>query len=150
MRGMTNKALADKLVNDMRKKLINWGKTPIFVPRWMLSAKYAGFIVMGILFLLWGNTTLTLATFDLYTILWACGVIATATLSLPGSIHERFESVERWSALILGGLILTWSAAAIWRAFAEGDFSRIPGAWAVLLVGMFPMARSFGLLRTVS
>lgn len=132
----------------MRKKLISWGKTPIFVPRWMLSAKYLGFIVMGILFLLWGNVTLQLATFDLYTKFWAVGLILSAGISLPWSIHDKFEHYERWSALILAGLILTWSVAAIWRAFTEGDFSRIPGAWAVFMVGMFPMARAFGLLRT--
>lgn len=134
----------------MRKKILNWvhwWKTPIFVPRWMLSAKYSGFIIMGILFLLWGNATLQLATFDLYTTFWACGVIATAALCLPGSVHDKFESLEKWCALILGGLIMSWSVAAIWRAFAESEFSRIPGAWAVFLVGMFPLARGFGLLR---
>lgn len=134
----------------MRKKILNWvhwWKTPIFVPRWMLSAKYLGFIVMGLLFLLWGNVTLQLATFDLYTTFWACGVIATAALCLPGSVHDKFESLEKWCALILGGLIMSWSVAAIWRAFAESEFSRIPGAWAVFLVGMFPLARGFGLLR---
>ncbi len=114
----------------------------------MLSAKYAGFIVMGILFLLWGNRTLSLATFDLYTTFWAAGVIATAALCLPGSIHDRFEDLEKWSALILSGLIMSWATAAIFRAFWESELSRIPGAWAVFMVGLFPMARAFGLLRT--
>lgn len=132
----------------MRKKLISWGKTPIFVPRWMLSAKYLGFIIMGILFLLWGNVTLQLATFDLYTKFWAAGVIITAVLSVPGSIKEKYEALEKWSALILSGLIMSWSVAAIFRAFWESEFSRIPGAWAVFMVGLFPMARAFGLLKT--
>lgn len=133
----------------MRKKLISWGKTPIFVPRWMLSAKYAGFIVMGILFLLWGNVTLQLATFDLYTKFWAAGVIITAVLSLPGSIRETYESLEKWAALILSGLIMSWAVAAIFRAISESELSRIPGAWAVFLVGLFPLARGFGLLRVI-
>lgn len=134
----------------MRKKILNWvhwWETPIFVPRWMLSAKYLGFILMGLFFLLWGNVTLQLATFDLYTTFWASGVIVTSILCLPGSVHDRFEALEKWCALVLGGLIMSWAVAAIWRAFAEGDFTRIPGAWAVFLVGMFPLARGFGLLR---
>lgn len=132
----------------MRKKLITWGKTPIFVPRWLLTAKYLGFVIMGILFLLWGNATLSLATFEGYTTFWAASVILTSVLSLPGSIHEKFEPVEEWAALILSALITSWAVAAIWRAFNEAEFNRIPGAWAILLVGMLPAARAFGLLRS--
>lgn len=131
----------------MRKKLIHWAKTPIFVPRWMLSAKYIGFVVLGLFILLWGNPTLSLATFDGYTTFWAIGVMATATFSLPGSFRERYESFEKWTALILAGLVTTWSVAAIIRAVNEGTFERIPGAWAILMLGLLPAARAFGLLR---
>lgn len=139
--------LPGKLVNDMRKKLFSWGKTPIFVPRWMLSAKYAGFIVLGTLFLLWGNVTLSLATFDGYTTFWAIAVLISSVLCLPGSIDDRFEDLEKWSALVLSGFIASWAVAAGVVAVSMEELNRIPGAWAILLVGMFPAARAFGLLR---
>jgi predicted membrane channel-forming protein YqfA (hemolysin III family) len=115
----------------------------------MLSAKYLGFIILGIISLVSGGIeSINLATFDGYTFFWSYGIIISAAVAGFGSLREVWEGgIEKWGALALFSLLGVWSVAALIRAIGEGDLARVNGAVAILLLCMLPGARAFGLLR---
>lgn len=133
----------------MRHKLLRWSKTPIFVPRPVLTLKYIGFVILGIFSALAGGIeSINRATFEDYTFFWSYAVIAVSFVATVSSFREGWERhLEKWSALLLFGLLSSWSVAAVIRAFAEGDLNRVTGAFAILLLSMLPGTRAFGLLR---
>lgn len=136
----------------MRKKLItwvHWSKTPVIVPRWMLTAKYFGFIILGAFSAFSGGLrTLNVVTDELYPTLWSFGVITLGAVALVGSLREKWEChVEKWASLVLFGLLLSWAFGSMFIAFNEGDLARATGAFAILLLSMLPGVRAFSLLR---
>lgn len=132
----------------MKRRLLSWSKDPIHVPRWMLTGKYAAFVVLGILSFIGGIPSLTLATFDTYTAYWSLGLTAASFVAMIASFRKAWEPGEKWFALIVAGLLMSWAGAAIWRAAVEGDISRVAGSFAVLIVSFLPAVRAFGLLRS--
>jgi len=130
------------------RKIKQWHKDPLVIPRSLLTAKYVGFAILGFLVLLGGLPTLDLLTFEGYTAVWA-GFLTLA--SLWGSYYsfsEAGEKRERLGALAVWGLLATWAVLAIGRAlFVEPDLDRLSGAWTVVLISMLPGARAFGLLK---
>lgn len=132
----------------MKKRLLSWSKDPIHVPRWMLTLKYAAFVVLGILSFIGGIPSLTLATFDTYTAYWSIGLVVCSVIAAVLSFRKAWEPREKWFALLVAGLLLTWAGAAIWRASSEGDITRVAGAFAVLIISFLPAVRAFGLLQS--
>lgn len=132
----------------MFRKIKQWHKDPLVIPRSLLTAKYIGFAVLGILVLLGGLPTLDLLTFEGYTALW--GILLTGA-SLWGayfSLSEEGEQREKTGAYGVFVLLFTWAIAALFRAlFFEPDIDRLSGAWSVLLISMLPGVRAFGLMK---
>lgn len=132
----------------MFRKIKQWHKDPLVIPRSLLTAKYIGFAVLGVIVLLGGLPTLDLLTFEGYTALW--GILLTGA-SLWGSYYslaETGEKQEKKGALVVWALLSTWAIAAMARAlFIEPDIERLSGAWSVVLISMLPGARAFGLLK---
>jgi hypothetical protein len=132
----------------VRKKLADWwDRNPIIVPRWLLTVKYLGFVILGILTLIGGIPSLQLFTFDGYTTFWAIAVITVGVGAAVGTFRGSWEGYEKWAVVILTGLLMTWSVAAIIRSVFEGDIERLAGSWAVFMLSMLPAARAIGLLR---
>lgn len=132
----------------MKKRLLSWSKDPIHVPRWMLTLKYVAFAILGILSFIGGIPSLTLATFDTYTAYWSIGLVVCALIAAVLSFRKAWEPREKWFALIVAGLLMSWAVAAIWRASVEGDITRVAGAFAVLVISFLPAVRAFGLLQS--
>lgn len=132
----------------MFRKIKQWHKDPLVVPRWLLTAKYIGFAVLGFLVLLGGLPTLDLLTFEGYTAIWS-GVLLLASLwGAYYSLSEEGEKREKPGAYAVFILMATWAIAAIVRAiFVEPDLERLAGAWSVLLISMLPGVRAFGLMK---
>lgn len=132
----------------MFRKIKEWHKDPLVVPRWLLTAKYIGFAVLGFLVLLGGLPTLDLLTFDGYTAVWS-GVLMLASLwGAYYSLSEEGEKREKNGAIVVWAMLTTWAIAALARAlFFEPDVDRLSGAWAVVLISMLPGARAFGLMK---
>lgn len=132
----------------MFRKIKQWHKDPLVIPRSLLTAKYVGFAILGVIVLLGGLPTLDLLTFEGYTALW--GILLTLA-SLWGayfSLSETGEKQEKKGALVVWALLATWAIAAMARAlFIEPDIDRLSGAWSVVLISMLPGARAFGLLK---
>lgn len=132
----------------MFTKFKNWHKDPLVIPRSLLTAKYAGFAVLGVLVLLGGLPTLDLLTFDGYTAVWSGFLILASLWGGYYSLGEAGEKREKSGALIVWALLTTWAVAAIARAlFFEPDIDRLSGAWTVVLISMLPGARAFGLMK---
>lgn len=131
----------------MKKKLLSWSKDPIHVPRWLVTLKYAAFAILGLLSFVGGIPSLTLATFDTYTAYWSLGLIACSLVAAVLSFRKGWEPGEKWFALIVTGLLMSWAVAAIWRAAVEGDIERVAGSFAVLVISGLPGVRAFGLIK---
>ncbi len=132
----------------MFRKLKQWHKDPLVVPRWLLTAKYIGFVVLGFLVLLGGLPTLDLLTFEGYTAVWAGALLLASLWGAYYSLSEDGEDREKPGAYVVFILMVTWAIAAIIRAtFVEPDIERLSGAWSVLLISMLPGVRAFGLMK---
>lgn len=131
----------------MKKHLSAWEREPdVRIPRWLVTAKYVAFIVLGALAIWAGIPTLTLATYDMFTAVMSVGLILASTIGAVASSRMDWEWVEKWSALVIAAFLSTWALASIWRAVSEGDLGRVTGAYAILVIAMLPAARSFGLM----
>lgn len=132
----------------MFRKIKQWHKDPLVIPRSLLTAKYVGFAILGVLVLLGGLPTLDLLTFEGYTFLWATLLTGASLWGAYYSVHETGEKQEKKGALVVWALLSTWAIAALARAlFVEPDIDRLSGAWSVVLISMLPGARAFGLLK---
>lgn len=132
----------------MFRKIKQWHKDPLVVPRSLLTAKYIGFAVLGLLVLLGGLPTLDLLTFEGYTSVWAGFLILSSLWGAYYSLHEEGEKREKNGAIVVWAMLTTWAIAALGRAlFFEPDIDRLSGAWAVVLISMLPGARAFGLMK---
>lgn len=129
------------------RKALGRPKDPIHVPRWMLTGKYIAFAILGVLAIIGGMPTITLATFSTYTTYWAAGLVVASGLAAYWSLDRSHEKYEKWAALAVTALLATWAVAAIWRAAAEGDLDRVAGAFAVVIISGLPGIRAFGLMR---
>lgn len=133
----------------MFQKFKKWHKDPLIVPRSLLTAKYVAFAILGILVFLGGIPTIDLLTFHGYTSLWALALFGAATWGAVYSVAETGEKREKLGAVAVFALVFTWALLALGRAIFGDDagLERIAGAWAVVIVSMFPGARAFGLLK---
>lgn len=132
----------------MFRKIKQWHKDPLVIPRSLLTAKYVGFAILGVIVLLGGLPTLDLLTFEGYTALWAILLTGASLWGAYFSLSEAGEKKEKSGALVVWALLATWAIAAMARAlFIEPDIDRLSGAWSVVLISMLPGARAFGLLK---
>lgn len=130
----------------MKKHLRAWSREPVVVPRWMLTAKYLAFVILGILSIWSGIPTITIATFDTFTTYMSVGLSVASIIGVVTSFRREWEWVEKWAALCIAAFLATWAVSAIWRAAAEGDIGRVAGAYAILVTAMAPTARAFGVM----
>lgn len=132
----------------MFRKIKEWHKDPLVVPRSLLTAKYIGFAILGFLVLLGGLPTLDLLTFEGYTAVWSGILILASLWGAYYSLEEAGEKREKNGAIVVWAMLTTWAIAALARAvFFEPDVDRLSGAWAVVLISMLPGARAFGLMK---
>lgn len=131
----------------MKSHITLWSKQPaVLVPRWVLTAKYLGFCILGFLAFAGGIPSVALATFDSFTTYMSAGLCVASVIGVVASFRQKWEWIEKWAALVITAFLATWAVSATWRAFAEGDLDRAAGSFAVLLVAMLPALRSFGLM----
>lgn len=131
----------------MKKQSALWSREPIHVPRWMLPGKYFAFMILGVLSVIGGISTLELATFDAFTTYWSAMLVLSSAVAMVLSLRAEWESAEKWAVLVIASLLISWATAAIIRAATEGDVGRIAGAFAVLVISLLPATRALGLLR---
>lgn len=133
----------------MRKHLLTWRDSTFESPKWLLTLKYLFFCALGIIATIFGaSESLNVMTFEGYTTYWSAGLAVVSGIAAVASFRTKWEQTwEKWPAIIMTGLLLTWAVAAILRAINEADPGRIQGAVAILGLAMLPGTRAFGLLR---
>ncbi len=131
----------------MFRKIKQWHKDPLVIPRWLLTAKYLSFAVLGFLGFLGGLPTLDLLTFEGYTALWSVVLMLASIWGAYYSLSEAGEQREKWGAVVVFAMLFTWAFAAMIRAVVEGDVGRISGSYSVLVISMLPGVRAWDLLR---
>lgn len=125
----------------MRSRIRYWLSSPISFPRWLLTVKYALFVILGVTGLTAGLPTLTLTAPVWYIPAWSWLIILSATVSAIASTQPKWESIERWGAVGLVGVLASyWFAAFL--LFITGDLAR--GSFSVLLfiVTVLPALRA--------
>lgn len=123
-----------------------WHTAPIVVPRWMLTLKYSLFVVLGAVAAFAGVPTLSLTTWDGYTIVWAVAGTVFAAVSAVASVRPAWEPVERWSALGLVAVLSVYAVGALILSLGDGDTARATFAIAVLITTLLPTSRAVQLL----
>lgn len=132
----------------MKRRLEDWSRDPIHVPRWMLTLKYFAFVILGVLAVIGGIPTLNSLTFDAFTTGWSGGLVIAAAIAAVASFQKHWEGLEKWAALVVTALLVTWAIAAMVRAVGEGDVGRMAGAFSILVMSMLPAVRVLGLMKT--
>lgn len=132
----------------MKNYLKKWISEPLILPRWMLTAKYVFFVILGILAAISGVPSFDLTTWAGYTTPWSLGVTLSASIAAFASLHEsRERQLEKWSSLTLVALFCAYLVAAWLLTLAEFELGRVIFCWLVTGVTMLPAVRAFDLLR---
>jgi hypothetical protein len=123
-------------------------RSPIYVPRWILTATYLGFVVLGVLAIIFGSPTLNVLNPHGYTLIW--GVIATigASIAAWGSMSDRREAIERWGNLIfvLDLIFYCLNALVLVLGDHEDATQRAVFTGIVLMLTALPLGRGVYLL----
>lgn len=126
---------------------MRYQRTPLTVPRYVLTVKYALFIALGIAV----GTASTPSSFealtpDWYTPIWGAALSIAAFLALLGGLKESREPLERWSVSTVACLLIGYATAPIALVLA-GDTNRLAYSIVALTVALAPAARAIQLLR---
>lgn len=132
----------------MRERFHWWRRDPIEVPRWMLTAKYFGFVILGVFGAIAGIPSVSLTTWPGYVTPYSILIAVSAGVAMFGSFSRRFEKYERWAALVLASLLSLYAAAAVSLAVQGGANAAGRAAFAVVVViiTMLPSVRAAKLL----
>jgi len=128
------------------RTLVKWGLGAIVIPRWVLVVKYATFILIGITVYLASSPSLDITTSNGYTPLWSIAVTITASVSLIGSLRQRWERMEGWAVLCLAALLIGYAAAPL-QLVVSGDHDRAAYSALALALSVLPSARAWMLIR---
>jgi FtsH-binding integral membrane protein len=122
-------------------------RTPLTVPRYVLTVKYALFIALGAAVgTASAPSSFEAITPDWYTPIWGALLALSALLALIGSLRESREALERWSVSAVASLLIGYAFAPIVLVLA-GDSDRLAYSVVALTVAMVPVARAIQLLK---
>lgn len=137
----------------MRARFRRWRHSLIAVPRWVFTASYFGFILLGTVVSIVGSRVFDFTTWEDYQNLWGLLVSVAALVAMVGSFGQplsRLEKVERFGASGLMSLFTAYLGGAIIQAVQHGGPGGFTLAGAVIAVFLFllPTVRALDLLRT--
>ena len=134
----------------MRKYFQKWITEPLIVPRWMLTAQYAFFVILGILAAIVGIPSFDLTTWAGYVTPWSAAIVLSASLAFFASLDQsRERHMEKWSVVALVSLLFAYLTSAWIPTFTGGDVNlgRVIFCWLVTGVTILPAVRAGDLLR---
>lgn len=129
--------------------LARWGRDPIVVPRWMLTVKYIGFVILGGVSSIAGAPSLERTTWNGYVAGWSLILMTVSLVAALGSTRRSWEALEKWFGLCVASLMTAYAASAVYLAFTDGADAILRWAFAVVLtmVTLLPWVRAVSLLR---
>ena len=120
-------------------------REPIIIPRWVLTVKYAVFILLGVTVFIASSPAVDEVTPDWLTPIWGIGISVSAVIALVGSLTQRLEVLERWACAVLASLFLVFALAPIVLVI-QGDEDRAMYSVIALGFALLPIARAAQLL----
>lgn len=130
----------------MKDRLVRWISEPLIIPRWMLTAKYVFFVVLGTLAAIAGVPSIDLTTWTGYTTFWAFAVTGSAGVAAWASVSRGRETAEKWGVVSLVALLGLYLFSAWSVTIQEADLGRIIFTWLVTGITMLPAVRAADLL----
>lgn len=125
-----------------------WRDEPIVIPRGLLVAKYAVFILLGAV-TTWATVpSINAVVGDWYTPVWGVVLAIAASIALIGSLSDRkkFERTERIGVSAVFALLTVFAISPVVLIF-QGDADRATYSVVAVAVSLVPGARAFYLLR---
>lgn len=135
----------------MRGYIVSWADRHLVIPRWIIFVVYALFFLLGIAAIFAGVPTLDLTTPNGTTLIWGIVIAAAAAVCAVTSFRARFETVERWSALVLVSVLSVYTAGA-YKLIADGGplaASHAAGAVVLTILWFIPAVRLAYMLTRV-
>lgn len=130
----------------MVRKLVEWGKrSPIVIPRWVLTLQYLLFVLIGVTVYVASAPALDVTTWNGYTPFWSVAVMASAFVCVVGSITPRWEVLERWAVIALAALFIGYAFAPLQLVLA-GDHDRAAYSALAITLSLLPGARAVMLI----
>lgn len=129
------------------RPFINWSKSPIIVPRWMLTLKYVVLSALGTAIALATAPSLEDSLGDWLSTYWGYAILISGLLAAIGSARFRWEALERWSGSALSILLLVYALSPVLIIITEGDLDRLVYSITAIGLAMTPSARAVYLLR---
>lgn len=125
------------------------GSDPIFVPRWMLTAKYLILALLGVAVGLATAPSLVESLGHGLSTVWGFGIALAALVAAYGSLSSEphHEFIERWSVAALAILLLVYAFSPVFIIFTEGDMDRVVYSVTALGLSGLPTVRAIYLLR---
>ena len=132
---------AKHYVVAQRSRFAIWAWSPIIVLRVSLVTIYLLWTYAAGIAFIAGVPVFDLTTPVGWTPVWATVLGTSAMLSALGSLADRWSSVERWSSLILSGMIFAYVGSLNLVAWVEGDLTRQFVGAVALIAAVLPVTR---------
>lgn len=117
-------------------------RQPITIPRWLLTAKYFVFVLVGMAVLNTNPPALTSIYETPVTAIWAICLIVVSIVAFVGSLRTVWEhGLEKWGATLIFVLMAVYAFAPI-ALVLNGDPDRLAYSTIAILVSLLPYARS--------
>lgn len=125
----------------MRERLLS----PITIPRWLLTALYLGFVLLGSVVVWASAPAVEIVTgSDLAVFVWAIVLTVASLASSITSLREKWERWEKYGVSVVAGLFLVYAFAPVVLVF-QGNAGRASLSVVALLLALFPVVRAYGL-----
>ena len=119
-----------------RSRFHTWAWSPIIILRIALISTYLLYIYAGAIAIIAGIPVFNLTAPAGYATLWGALLCIAAVVCAVGALDDRWQVWERWASLALSSLMIAYSGALNFLAYAENDLTRmfVGGVSAIALV----------------
>lgn len=107
-----------------RNRFAIWAWSPIIVLRVSLVSTYCFYVLAGLIGVRAGIPIFTLTAPQGYTLIWASILGIAALVAAIGSLSDRWHTAEKWAAMFLSAMLLTYVGALFTVGFVENDLGR--------------------------
>ena len=128
------------------RKFITWSRSPIVIPRWVLTLKYFLFVCIGVTVYVASSPSLDITTWAGYTPFWSVALMVSGLICMIGSATPRLEVLERWAVLVLTALLVGYAFAPVTLVLA-GDADRASYSVIAICLSLLPASRAVMLIH---
>lgn len=121
----------------------------IVIPRWLLTAKYAVFVLVGVAAFVASSPSAEEVSPNWVPPIWSILLAAASLSAMIGSLSRKTELLEQWSCVAVASLFLFFATAPVIVAILRADPDRILYGAIALGFSLLPILRAVQLLSQV-